>query len=72
MSIVGGTAQFVDRESGLLSESLSRYRDDPIHLNSAGVGMLVRLIKNAIFQGKKSSKVHSNKLFSSAVSRRPP
>ena len=72
VSIVDDVAQFVDMESGLLSESLSRYRADPLHLNSAGVGLLVRLIKNAIFQGKKSSKVHSNKLSSSAVSRRPP
>ena len=74
VSIVGGTAQFVDKESGLLSESLSRYRDDPIHLNSAGVGLLVSKIKFAIFQKKQSSpsKIHSDTPYSSAVSRRPP
>ena len=72
VSIVGGSARFVDRENGLLSESLSRYHADPLHLNSAGVGMLVRLIKYAIFQRKKSNKTHSNKPYSSAVSRRPP
>ena len=72
VSIVGGSAQFLDRATGLLSESLSRYRNDPLHINSAGVGMLVKFIKEAIFQRKKSHKTHSNKAGSSTVSRRPP
>ena len=72
VSTVEGSAQFLDRDSGLLSESLSRYRGDPLHINSAGVGMLVTFIKNAIFQRKKSSKNHSNKAGGSTVSRRPP
>ena len=70
--IVGGSARFLDRESDLLSESLSKHRGDPLHINSAGVGMLVRFIKDAIFQRKKSIKTHSSKPGSSTVSRRPP
>ena len=70
--IVRGVSQLLDRFTGLLSESLSRSRDDFIHINSAGVGLLVRIIKNAIFERKRStSKIHSNKSYSSAVRGRP-
>lgn len=72
VSVVSGLTQFVDRESGLLLDSLSRYRTDPLHLNSTGVGLLVRLIKFAIFQRKNSSKIYSNRSYSSAVSGHPP
>ena len=70
VSIVGGSARFLDRATGLLSESLSKYHNDPLHINSAGVGMLVKFIKEAIFQRKKGRKTHSNKDGSPTVSRR--
>ena len=70
VSIVGGSARFLDRATGLLSESLSKYHNDPLHINSAGVGMLVKFIKESIFQRKQGRKTHSNKDGSPTVSRR--
>ena len=64
-------SQFVDRRNGLLLESLSRSSEDPLHISSSGVGILVRLIKTCIFQRKRSSKIHSSRSLSSIVSGHP-
>ena len=64
-------SQFVDRRNGLLLESLSRSSEDALHISSAGVGILVRLIKTCIFQRKRSSKIRGSRSFSSIVSDRP-
>ena len=53
VSVVRGGGEFLDTRSGLLSENLSKSRQDPLHINSAGRGLLVRLIKDAIFNRKK-------------------
>ena len=63
VSSVRGISEFVDHHTGLLRESLSRSRDDPLHINSAGHGLLVRTIKKAIFNrkgGKRDSRMTSS------------
>lgn len=73
VSHIIGVSQFVDMRSGLLSESLSRDSADPLHISTAGVGILVGLIKSAIFRTKSSpsSKIRSSRQYSSVVSGRP-
>lgn len=71
VTIIGGVTQFLDRFSGLLSESLSGSRGDTLHINGSGVALMVRLIKTTIFQKKRPGMVHSNRTYSSAVSDHP-
>ena len=59
VSHVSGVARFLDERSGLLSESLSKSRDDPLHISPGGKALLVRLMKDAIFarrSGKRDSR----------------
>ena len=67
VTVVGGTIQFADKQSNLLSESLSLHRGDVLHLGSAGLSLLIRIIKQAIFQRKKHK--HSGRPLMSSVVR---
>jgi hypothetical protein len=56
ISLVRGSGQFADSSSGMLSEKLSRRKGDPLHINDAGVCILIRRIKESLFQKKKTSR----------------
>ena len=62
-----GSSTFVDSE-GFLCKSLSSVKEgDVLHLNGKGKGQFAKLIKSYVFQGKRSSRQVTNKLFSAAV-----
>ena len=67
--IVWGTDQFVDNMTGRLSSRFNSASDSSgLHLNKVGMIRLVRMIKDSIFDSKKfGSKVHSSRLYSSAL-----
>ena len=52
VSSVTGISRFVDNRE-LLKESLSKKPDDLIHINAAGRGLFVKMIKLAIFDRKR-------------------
>ncbi len=69
VKIVNGLGSFVDNQ-GLLKINLhdARTESDVLHINDAGYSMLVGHVKAAIFGNKFSSKVHSSKPYSRALS----
>ena len=53
VSIVQGVSRFLDNNRNILKRSLFRKHGDILHINSAGHGLLVRLIKNSIYDRNK-------------------
>ena len=53
VSIVEGVPRFLDNNRNILRRSLFRNHGDILHINAAGHGLLVRLIKNSIFNRNK-------------------
>ncbi len=56
---------FVDNNTGLLRGDMGRFNspDDVLHLGSHGIRTLVKLIRDQVY----SSKISSNRLYSSAL-----
>lgn len=61
-----GMIEFLDKRTNLLSSKLS-LDNDTLHLNGRGVGLLVGLIKEAIFRTRRRSMVNSPRTYSNAV-----
>ena len=53
VSIVEGVPRFLDNNRNILRRSLFRNHGDILHINAARYGLLVRLIKNSIFNRNK-------------------
>ena len=53
VSIVEGVPRFLNNNRNILRRSLFRNHGDILHINAAGHGLLVRLIKNSIFNRNK-------------------
>ena len=60
-----GKGSFVDSNTGLLREDMGRFNSpgDVLHLGSNGIRLLVKLIRDQVY----NSKISSNRLYSEAV-----
>ena len=65
VSIVEGVPRFLDNNRNILRRSLFRNHGDILHINAAGHGLLVRLIKNSIF--KRNKGVVDGRSYSSSL-----
>ena len=68
--LVDGFLKFLDKQTNMLSPSLSR--DDKLHLNGKGVSVLVGLIKDSIFKSRRYNVINSPRLYSNTIRGGPP